>query len=86
MIKIFKRTKTSNQRRVKAPPVFIPWRFNIICGFVILALGLLIGRAAYIQVLEPGKLIQEGDLRSLRVKALPSARGIISDRNGEQLA
>ncbi|MGF1692816.1 penicillin-binding transpeptidase domain-containing protein [Photobacterium kagoshimensis] len=86
MIKIFKRTKTTNQRRVKAPPVFIPWRFNIICGFVILALGLLIGRAAYIQVLEPGKLIQEGDLRSLRVKALPSARGIISDRNGEQLA
>ncbi|MDO6499720.1 penicillin-binding transpeptidase domain-containing protein [Photobacterium sanguinicancri] len=83
---IFKRTKTTNQRRVKAPPVFIPWRFNLICGCVILALGLLIGRAAYIQVLEPGKLIQEGDLRSLRVKALPSARGIISDRNGEQLA
>ncbi len=86
MMNIFKRTKTTNQRRVKAPPVFIPWRFNLICGCVILALGLLIGRAAYIQVLEPGKLIQEGDLRSLRVKALPSARGIISDRNGEQLA
>ncbi len=40
----------------------------------------------YIQVLEPGKLIQEGDMRSLRVKAMPSARGIISDRNDEHLA
>ncbi|OAN16625.1 cell division protein FtsI [Photobacterium jeanii] len=85
-MKLFKRTKPSNQRRVKAPPAFIPWRFRVICFFVALALVLLIGRAAYIQVLEPGKLIQEGDMRSLRVKALPSARGIISDRNGEQLA
>ncbi|NAW65649.1 penicillin-binding transpeptidase domain-containing protein [Photobacterium halotolerans] len=65
---------------------FIPWRFALICSFVGLALVGLIARAAYIQVLEPGKLIQEGDLRSLRVKAMPSARGIISDRNDEQLA
>lgn len=83
---IFKRQESKNQRRQKAPPVFIPWRFGVICGFVILALAALIGRAAYIQVLEPGKLIQEGDMRSLRVKAMPSARGIISDRNDEQLA
>lgn len=78
--------QSDNQRRQKAPPVFIPWRFGVICGCVVLALLALIGRAAYIQVLEPGKLIQEGDMRSLRVKAMPSARGIISDRNGEQLA
>ncbi|UTV28075.1 peptidoglycan glycosyltransferase FtsI [Photobacterium atrarenae] len=81
-----KRQQSENQRRQKAPPVFIPWRFGVICGCVVLALLALIGRAAYIQVLEPGKLIQEGDMRSLRVKAMPSARGIISDRNGEQLA
>ena len=83
---LFKRSAKQNQRRQKAPPAFIPWRFTVICGFVALALIALIGRAAYIQVLEPGKLIQEGDMRSLRVKAMPSARGIISDRNGEPLA
>ncbi|MEJ2763942.1 peptidoglycan glycosyltransferase FtsI [Photobacterium sp. MCCC 1A19761] len=81
-----KRQQSDNQRRQKAPPVFIPWRFGVICGCILLALLALIGRAAYIQVLEPGKLIQEGDMRSLRVKAMPSARGIISDRNGEPLA
>lgn len=83
---IFKRQKSKNQRRQKAPPVFIPWRFGVICACVALALVALVGRAAYIQVLDPGKLIQEGDMRSLRVKAMPSARGIISDRNDEQLA
>lgn len=86
LMKNIKRDNTPNQRRQKAPPAFIPWRFGVICGFVVLALGALIARAAYIQVLDPGKLIQEGDMRSLRVKALPSARGIISDRNGEPLA
>ncbi|MDX1303848.1 penicillin-binding transpeptidase domain-containing protein [Photobacterium sp.] len=85
-MKFLKRPQTKNQRRHEAPPVFIPWRFGVICGFVALALFALVGRAAYIQVLEPGRLIQEGDLRSLRVKAMPSARGMISDRNEEQLA
>lgn len=84
--KPFKRSDKQNQRRQKAPPAFIPWRFGVICICILLAVIALIARSAYIQVLEPGKLIQEGDLRSLRVKALPSARGIISDRNGEQLA
>lgn len=37
----------------------------------------------YIQVIEPDRLRYEGDLRSVRVKALPSSRGMISDRNGE---
>ncbi|ELR66377.1 Cell division protein FtsI [Photobacterium marinum] len=85
-MKIFKRQQSKNQRRQKAPPVFIPWRFGVICACVALAMLALVGRAAYIQVLEPGKLIQEGDMRSLRVKAMPSARGMISDRNGESLA
>lgn len=41
---------------------------------------------AYIQIIEPDNLIKQGDLRSIRVKSIPSARGIISDRNGEPLA
>ncbi|HIF9318540.1 TPA: penicillin-binding transpeptidase domain-containing protein [Photobacterium damselae] len=85
-MKFFKRSTRKNSKAKKASSAFIPWRFGVICGFVILGLAALIARTAYIQVLEPGRLIQEGDMRSLRVKPLPSARGIISDRNGEPLA
>lgn len=66
--------------------LLIRWRLNVILAFVLLAFCTLVGRAAYIQVIEPDNLIRQGDLRSVRVKALPSARGIISDRNGEPLA
>lgn len=70
----------------QASPVFIRWRFYIILLFVFAAFLLLVGRVAYIQVIEPDNLIREGDMRSIRAKTLPSARGIISDRNGEPLA
>ncbi|WP_434358376.1 peptidoglycan glycosyltransferase FtsI [Parasalinivibrio latis] len=77
---------TPNRKKPKAPPAFIKWRFGVICFFIGLALVALIARAAYIQVVEPDNLVYQGDLRSLRVKALPSSRGIISDRNNEPLA
>ncbi|EPS3399294.1 penicillin-binding transpeptidase domain-containing protein [Vibrio vulnificus] len=66
--------------------LLIHWRFHLVLGFVFLAFAALVVRLAFIQVIEPDNLIREGDLRSIRVKALPSARGIISDRNGEPLA
>jgi cell division protein FtsI (penicillin-binding protein 3) len=55
-------------------------------GGVLLIFTALVARIGYIQVIEPDNLIKQGDLRSVRVKALPSARGIISDKNGEPLA
>ncbi|MFS1459066.1 penicillin-binding transpeptidase domain-containing protein [Vibrio splendidus] len=67
-------------------PILIKWRFNVVIAFVFLAFAALVGRVAYIQIIEPDNLIRQGDLRSVRVKAIPSARGIISDRNGEPLA
>ncbi len=67
-------------------PELIRWRFYLVLLFVVIALGVLIGRVAYIQVIEPDQLIRQGDLRSIRVQALPSARGIIADRNDEPLA
>lgn len=67
-MKFFKRSTRKNSKAKKASSAFIPWRFGVICGFVILGLAALIARTAYIQVLEPGRLIQEGDMRSLRVK------------------
>lgn len=66
--------------------LLIRWRFHLVLGCIFIAFAALVARLAFIQVIEPDNLIREGDLRSIRVKALPSARGIISDRNGEPLA
>ena len=64
----------------------ISWRF----AFVVLSLSTifvgLVARAAYIQVVEPDLLVERGDQRSLRVKSADVMRGMILDRNGEELA
>lgn len=69
-----------------AVSIFIRWRFYIILLFVFAGFGALAFRVAYIQIIQPDNLIHQGDLRSVRAKTLHSARGIISDRNGEPLA
>lgn len=48
--------------------------------------GSLMARAAYIQLIEPERLIFEGDRRSLRADATEVQRGSIVDRNGRELA
>ncbi|ELI1839472.1 peptidoglycan glycosyltransferase FtsI [Vibrio fluvialis] len=78
--------KTSAKVAEQNSPVFIRWRFYLIVFFVLLAFAMLVGRLAFIQIIEPDNLIREGDMRSIRAKTLESARGIISDRNGEALA
>ncbi|EMA2447179.1 peptidoglycan glycosyltransferase FtsI [Vibrio fluvialis] len=78
--------KTSAKVTEQNSPVFIRWRFYLIVFFVLLAFAMLVGRLAFIQIIEPDNLIREGDMRSIRAKTLQSARGIISDRNGEALA
>ena len=81
-----KRKERNNNRIKKEAPTLIGWRFAVVSGAVVLALTALVARAAYIQVIEPDKLRRQGDLRSLRVEKMHSARGVISDRNGEPLA
>ncbi|WP_445494534.1 peptidoglycan glycosyltransferase FtsI [Photorhabdus sp. SF281] len=65
---------------------FISWRFALLCGGIALALICLLLRVAYLQVINPEQLVKEGDLRSLRVQSIPTARGMISDRMGRPLA
>ncbi len=82
-----KSTKSTHSSKLNtAAPILIQWRFYLILLFVFSAFALLIGRIAYIQIIQPDNLIKQGDLRSVRAKTLHSARGIISDRNGEPLA
>lgn len=52
-----------------------------LCGMVVLA-----SRAVYLQLLNNDFLKEHGDARSIRVVDIPSHRGVIVDRNGEQLA
>ncbi|MBD1226579.1 peptidoglycan glycosyltransferase FtsI [Xenorhabdus griffiniae] len=65
---------------------FVSWRFALLCGGIGIALiGLLI-RVAYLQIINPDRLVKEGDSRSLRIQSVPTARGMINDRNGRPLA
>ena len=52
-----------------------------LCGTVVLS-----SRAVYLQLLNNDFLKEHGDARSIRVVDIPSHRGVIVDRNGEQLA
>lgn len=62
------------------------WRFFTVLGFILLGFLGLVARTAWIQVIQPDRLRLEGDLRSLRTTADATGRGMVTDRNGEQLA
>ncbi|MGL5303210.1 MAG: penicillin-binding transpeptidase domain-containing protein [Aeromonas sp.] len=82
-----KTAKTAKTAKVatKGPAIY-PWRFRTLGVFIGIAFLGLILRLAWIQVINPDRLRQEGDLRSLRTTSTQAVRGIITDRNGEQLA
>lgn len=90
-----KKSKPKNKRVVQKKPStmtevmesgIIRWRYITVLGFAFLLLAALIARVAYIQIIEPDTLIKQSDMRSVRVHNVPSARGIVSDKNGEQIA
>ena len=58
----------------------------VLMGCIFAGFTGLVARTAWIQVIQPDRLRQEGDMRSLRTTADPSDRGMVTDRNGEQLA
>ncbi|KDN10990.1 peptidoglycan glycosyltransferase FtsI [Gilliamella sp. Imp1-1] len=65
---------------------FTPNRFYIIYGLIILAIICLMARMALLQIIEPDKLIAEGNKRSLRHQEIDAPRAMITDRNGRALA
>lgn len=62
------------------------WRYYVVIGIVVLIYGGLLVRSAYIQIIEPDMLKEQGDMRSMRVAANTVQRGSIVDRNGDELA
>ena len=68
-------------------PLRLPaWRSRAVLLSLLMAFGVLAGRAIYLQGLHNNFLQQKGELRYGRVIELPATRGIITDRNREPLA
>ncbi|KAA1194960.1 peptidoglycan glycosyltransferase FtsI [Photorhabdus heterorhabditis] len=78
--------RSAKSKRQEDKASFVSWRFALLCGGIALALVGLLLRVTYLQVINPDQLVKEGDLRSLRVQSVPTARGMISDRMGRPLA
>ncbi|NMH59219.1 peptidoglycan D,D-transpeptidase FtsI family protein [Alteromonas ponticola] len=81
--------RSANKRtgaKQNVTPSLVHWRFVVVLMAIILVFTGLAVRAAYIQVISPDNLIQQGDNRTLRTRNMPSYRGLITDRNGVELA
>ncbi len=63
-----------------------PWRVKFLIGSIGLGFMVLIGRAAWIQIIHNDFYLQQGASRYERRIELPAARGRITDRHGELLA
>lgn len=62
------------------------WRFRIVVvGFIVVALGIAC-RSVFLHVVNQDFLIQEGDMRTLRLQEISANRGIIKDRRHKPLA
>jgi len=62
------------------------WRSKLIVAGIALAFVGLAGRAAYVQVLNNGFFLRQGEVRFVRTLELPANRGRVLDRNGLILA
>lgn len=75
-------TNKSTQQIIRLPA----WRRRILLGLVMTGLVLMLSRSIYLQSLHKTFLQQKGAARYARSLVLSSHRGMITDRNGEQLA
>ncbi|WP_280154494.1 penicillin-binding protein 2 [Piscinibacter sp. XHJ-5] len=63
-----------------------PWRSKLLVAMVGLGFAVLIGRAAYVQIVGQSFFLKQGEIRYARTLELPASRGRIIDRNGLILA
>lgn len=75
------RTKWASMR---SPVARGRWRLGAFC--MLSVFGLLIARSAYLQVVQGDYYQTIADANRTRVNIIPSHRGIIKDRNGQELA
>ncbi len=75
-----------NRANNKYQPTTVAWRFYVVIAIVVAIYGTLMARTAYIQIIEPDMLKEQGDNRSIRTATNTVQRGSIVDRNGDELA
>ena len=63
-----------------------PWRSKFLVALVGLSFCVLLGRAAYVQIVGSAFFLKQGEIRYGRTLELPASRGKIVDRNGLILA
>ncbi|HEX6362707.1 MAG TPA: penicillin-binding protein 2 [Albitalea sp.] len=63
-----------------------PWRSKLLVALVGLGFAVLLGRAAYVQIVGQSFFLKQGEIRYARTLDLPASRGRIIDRNGLILA
>lgn len=52
--------KTLKPKRQEEQANFVSWRFALLCGCILLALGFLLGRVAWLQIIAPDMLVRRG--------------------------
>ncbi|EWH11195.1 penicillin-binding protein transpeptidase [Catenovulum agarivorans DS-2] len=75
-----------NKRKAQLQTGTARWRFYTVFGVISLVFCALLVRAAYIQVISPDMLREQGDMRTHRTLSDTVLRGMITDRNGLELA
>ncbi|TKB53733.1 peptidoglycan D,D-transpeptidase FtsI family protein [Ferrimonas aestuarii] len=78
--------KKKSGAKQKLHPTLFQGRFRFVVFGLCSVFFAIIAKAAWIQVIAPDRLINEGDMRSLRTETREVQRGLITDRNGEMLA
>lgn len=86
MTKQSKAAKTAQSTQLSQAPATVYWRFVFVVICICLVFTGIGVRAAFIQVIEPDQLIKQGDNRTKRVREAAAHRGLIMDRNGQELA
>ncbi|MDA7792588.1 penicillin-binding transpeptidase domain-containing protein [Glaciecola sp.] len=86
MTKQSKVAKTDQSTQLAQAPATMYWRFVFVVICICLVFTGIGVRAAFIQVIEPDQLIKQGDNRTKRVREAAAHRGLIMDRNGQELA
>lgn len=79
-------TGKNKQAKQIAKPMFNRWRFQFVVVSLVAVFTVIVARVAYLQIIQPERLIKEGDNRTVRIKKGSVQRGMITDRNGVELA
>lgn len=77
--------KRRQERRQRAQQRFNNRSLLLLCGFVLTAV-VMVGRSAWLQVLDREFLLREAGAQHVKPRKIASHRGSITDRNGEPLA